>query len=225
MTDSDPAAERLRAAFASLADRIRPTEDCPSPETLWSAVRRELPPEKTRETARHAILCAACGEAWRLARDIAAEALPAGEPETEQMVARIRVSRTSRTGWWVLAAAVLVAAVFLPLTRWVERPESPGIRGPIEEPIWSLHPAGESLPRDRFVLRWAGPEGARYDIRVATEDLRVLARTFDLKTAEYHVPEEALSGLPAGAQIVWQVKAVLPNGERVSSRAFLSRLE
>ena len=40
-----------------------------------------------------------------------------------------------------------------------------------------------------------------------------------------NVPEDALRELPAGASIVWQVTARLPDGTTADSTSFISRVE
>ena len=52
--------------------------------------------------------------------------------------------------------------------------------------VESLVPADAALPRDAFRLRWTpGPEGSRYQVRVTTEDLQVLATAADLTAPEF----------------------------------------
>jgi hypothetical protein len=82
------------------------------------------------------------------------------------------------------------------------------------------------VPRQHFALRWSDAgQGARYSLTVTTADLApVFSRTGLLET-EALVPEEALAKLPAGAELVWTVEALLPDGTRLSSPAFVARLK
>ena len=85
-----------------------------------------------------------------------------------------------------------------------------------------------TLPRDAFVLRWAletPADGTLYDVRVTTEDLRVLAQASGLATPSYQVTATALAGVPSGARVFWQVDASLASGERLSSETFFVRVE
>jgi hypothetical protein len=51
-----------------------------------------------------------------------------------------------------------------------------------------------------------------------------LARARGLTAGEYLVPRGKLAPIPAGGKIVWQVEAVLPDGETVKSQTFLATL-
>jgi len=131
--------------------------------------------------------------------------------------------------WWGFAAAA-AAVAFVALTLQIRQPtapieEPPSYRAVVEEAVQSMLPEGVRLPRDAFVLRWAGPEGARYDVQVATEDLRVLAKARGIEATEYRVPEERLRDLAPGARIVWQVEAVFSDGSRITSVSFVAELE
>jgi hypothetical protein len=91
--------------------------------------------------------------------------------------------------------------------------------------VQSRVPDAGVLPREAFRLQWApGPEGARYRIRVTTADLVVLATAADLVAPEFLVEAPLLSQLPAGATVLWQVDAYLPDGERVTSRTFVTHV-
>lgn len=211
--------ERLREAFVEAPPDTRPAKSCPDPERIWAAVTGELPPPTFRELAAHAIDCAACSQAWALARDLAAGA----ELEGGQRAG-------SWKAWWGLAAAAAAVAVValtlqsgrgpLPLPR-----EDPSFRAPTEEPVRSLLPPDTVLERNGCLLRWSGPEGARYDLTVSTEDLRVLVRADGLEASEYLVARDKLTAVPAGGRLVWQVEAVLEDGTRLASRSFVQSLE
>jgi hypothetical protein len=87
-------------------------------------------------------------------------------------------------------------------------------------------PDSAQLPRDACRLRWsAAPAGARYTVRVAAEDLTTVARATDLETPEYVVPVSALSQIPTGGRIVWQVDATLPDGRVIASPTFVTTLK
>lgn len=83
---------------------------------------------------------------------------------------------------------------------------------------------GETLPRDRFLLRWTGPEDARFGIRVLTLE-SVLYTDSDLKTTELLVPEQSLTEVTSGTTVLWQVDVTLPGGVPMSSTTFRVKLK
>jgi hypothetical protein len=215
---SDTNSDDLRRAFASLAGNAAGPEACPAPERLWEAVRGELMPEEARALVAHTVDCAACAEAWRLARAL--------EPPTPAQP-RLVEPRRARTWWGALAAAATIALVAAGLlVRRAEPPAAPAYRSGDAAPIRSLVPEDRPLPRAAFVLRWTpGPPGTRYGVRVTTEDLTPVTEASDLDAARFTVSADALASLPAGTKLLWQVHAVAPRGGRTLSSTFVSRLE
>lgn len=214
---SDEEIQRLQAAWAALP-RGQPASGCAPPEEIWFAVEGKRSEAQVRRLLEHSISCVDCSALWRLARELNAAARDAATP--------IPLWTRARRSPWVVGGGVLAAAAVLVLAispRVVRRDVST-LRGSESE---VLQPAGETvLRRAHPVLRWGGaPEGSRYAVSVSTSDLTMLYRTGDLSNAELELPPNVLAGLPAGATIVWRVDATLPDGRRLRSRAFLSRLE
>jgi hypothetical protein len=204
---------RLRAAFAAASETARPRQDCPDPGRLWDAAHGALEPADTRALVDHTATCPACAEAWRLAAAIEDEA--AARPA---QVTPIR-PRARRVWMWPAAAAIAAAAVTIVIVR-SGREEVPGYRDGTTAPIDALVPETVPQPRDALVLRWrGGPDGARWDVRVMTNELALVHRASDLAEAEHRVPPDALAELPAGTTLLWQVEARIASG-RVSSRTF-----
>lgn len=225
MKDERPDLARWRRALTTSSGQARPQENCPPAERIWAAVRGELSPEEFRAAGLHAIACEACSEAWRLALDVSSEVFHADRPVVDELPAQ---ARAPWRVWWRLAAAAATVSLVLigvQIQRELSLTPAPGYRAQIHDSIRSLLPQEAALPRDRLVLRWEGPEGATYDIRVATEDLRILDRATGLTAGEHLVPEQALVDLEDGARIVWQVEAVLGDGTRVVSESFVSQLK
>jgi len=212
LTPDDSGLRDLESAFASMADDGRSTDPCPDAATIWDAVRGTSPAAERRTIIDHLASCGPCSEAWRIA-------LAAGAAERRPAETRRGTARS-----WLAAAAVLIGATAL----WtVTRPTGTTEyrQGPRQE-IVSLVPAGASLPRSDFRLRWSPlGSGAIYRLRVATEGLDVLASIPNLSATEHVVPAEALAVVDKGATIVWQVEAVLPDGRHVSSASFTARIE
>lgn len=216
MSQDDQQLARLRAAFAAAAPAPDP-ESCPAPETIWAAVAGELPPRELRQVVEHVAACAACAEDWRLAAEIERPSSAAAVP------GKVIHGRFGR--WRPLAAAAALAAGLLVAVGIYRSggfgPGEPAYREAEGEAIRSLLPAGEALPRQGAVLRWTPLPGAEsYDVRVSTEDLRVLSTARDLREAEYRVPASALAGLPSGSRLLWQVDALFPDASRRSSPTF-----
>src|SRR4051812_2166144 len=103
---------KLRAAFTAPADDSPAPEDCPSPETIWSAVRGELPPQALREAVDHTARCAACAEDWRLAVEVNRQAEEQEETAPGVLPSNVVVGRFGRS-WRSVAAAVALAASLL----------------------------------------------------------------------------------------------------------------
>jgi hypothetical protein len=216
--------ERLREAFVSRDPVASPDGRCPDPETVWRAVRRELPHDRIRQIGLHVTTCAECAEAWRLAREVAREA-PADVLPFERPASRSSRARP----WWIggalaAAAAAVLIALLLPSGPGLGPSGQATLRG-AEEVISPLTDLAAPLSRESCTLRWQGPADGRWEIRVATEDLRVIAEARNLDVTEFTIPEEALADLPPGTKIVWQVHANLPDGHRLASRSFVQSLE
>jgi len=217
MSGEDPGYERLREVFAAAPDLAATGPECSDAARIWNAVRGELPPHETHALVDHALDCPACGQAWRLAREVLAEsgeALP-----------------SARRGWtaahWAAVAAVVIAAVLIPVGvhEW-RAPGAPVYRADDRVTIHSLMPDGAALARDAFVLRWTeGPPGTRYSLRLVRSDLSVVAEVHALEAAQYAVPADALAGLSGNTQLYWRVEAHLPDGSEIVSDTFSVRLE
>jgi hypothetical protein len=212
---------RWRAAFAE-PDAVPDPASCPEPETLWSAVRGELPAQQMGEVLDHVAACAACAEDWRLAAEI-------NRQEERAAIGPGKVIPGRFGQWRPLAAAAALAAGLL-IAVGVYR-----VHQPVQEPTYrevhhagirSLLPEGQALPREAAVLRWSPLAGAvSYDVQVSTEDLRAVATAKGQTGTEYRIPPSALAGLPAGARLLWQVEAVRADGTRENSPTFITPLQ
>ena len=130
------------------------------------------------------------------------------------------------TSPWLAAAAALLLSTTIGLVWLLNGPSGDEFRAPPGYVVESLVPADMPLPRDGFTLRWTpGPEGSRYQVRLTTEDLRVLATAADLTAPELVVEPAVLAGLPGGASVLWQVDVSLPAGQRITSPTFVTRVE
>ena len=209
--------DRLRDAFLEgLGETAEAGPACAEAGRIWSAVRGELVAAEAQAVVDHALDCASCGIAVRLAREIQAEGSPAARP------------KAWRAAHWAAVAAGIVVALLIPvgLYEWrAPRPAPAVYREPGSE-ITPLVAEGATLPRASFVLRWSpGPEGTRYSIRVLHSDLTIVASADGLDTAEYAVRVDSLREIATGTVLYWRVEQHLPDGSRVVSDTFSVRLE
>ena len=232
MSQDDPQLARLRAAFAT-ADVPPDPQSCPAAETIWSAVRGELPPAQLREVVEHTARCSACAEDWRLAAELnrqqAADAEDAdATPRRLATVVQGRFSGWRR--WRPLAAAAALAAGLLIAVGVYHNgsfsPQEPSYREARHSSIHSLLPAGAALPRGAAVLRWSPLPGATgYDVEVSTEDLKSVATAKGQTAAQYRIPASALASLPRGTKLLWRVDAVRSDGSHETSPTFTTPLD
>lgn len=217
--------ERLRAAFAT-PDLAPTPATCPAPEMIWAAVRGELPPRQLREVVEHTAVCAACAEDWRLAVEI--EKQSAASQTATVPAGRVIQGRFGQLRTWTAAAALaagLLIAVGIYRTGGFG-PQEPTFREAQGTTVQSLLAEGQALPRQGAVLRWSPVTGAAsYDVRISTEDLRLVDTAQGQTVTEYRVPAGTLAGLPPGTKLLWQVDAVFPDGTRQSSQTFTNPLQ
>jgi hypothetical protein len=208
----------LRNAFQALGETSGGRCSEEDLERIWRAVAGELPAAERRELVDRLATDPACAEAWRVADELWRAS------EGEGTATAVQPGR-SWTPSWLAAAAVLLLGVSIGLVSWLNRLPGDEFRDPGGYEIVSLVPS-ETLPRETFRLRWTpGPQGSRYQVRVTTEDLRVLATAEDLTMPELVVERDQLASLPRGARVLWQVDVALPSGERVSSPTFAARVQ
>lgn len=199
--------QELRTLFQRLADDA-PLEDVDL-DRIWGAVSGELSREEREEVVERMARDPSWAVAWRMAHDL--------WTASREDQPRRGASRAWRPGvfYGALAASLLVAAAVVLVPR---QPAPSALRDGETVHLESLVPPGAGLSRSACVLRWRGPAGATYDLRVTSEDLSAaLPLVSGLKTPEYRVPEEFLSRLPPGTRLLWQVTARLPDGSVVTA--------
>lgn len=220
MIGSSNELERLRAAFAALADGSSVGDDPPSPERIWRAVRGELSTEETRELVELISKDPESAEAWRLAREAAVNAGEAAEV--------VPMPLTRRRPWLpaIAAAAVVTIGIAASLFWQDSQTRIPVYRDSSETAISSELPEGLAMAREAFLLRWTGgPEGSTYDLIVSTSDLRIVTRAERLTSPQHLVPREVLIDLPPDTPVLWQVEVTTLNGGHFASPTFVQRVE
>ena len=221
MNDEAQQISRWRAAFAA-SDAAPDPASCPTPETLWSAVRGELPAPQMEAVVDHVAACASCAEDWRLAAELRRE-----EEKAATVPGKVIPGRFGQ--WRPLAAAAALAAgllIAVGVYRVNQPAPEPTYREAQHAGIRSLLPEQQALPREAAVLRWSPLAGAvSYDVQVSTEDLRAVATAKGQTATEYRIPQNALSGLPSGTRLLWQVDAVRADGSHENSPTFITPLK
>lgn len=202
----------LKESFTTLPRGPVSRQDCPAPERVWAAARGELSRDACLAVLDHTSACAECALAWRLARELStAPARTARGPWAQ------------RARWLVAAAALVIALAGLDALRQPRTP--PVYRAAEDGAVASRLERDAPLPIDEFRLAWTpGPEGARYDVRIADAGLTVVHRALGLTAAEVIVPKDALRSFGDGDRVLWQVDTILPDGRRVPSETFSQRL-
>ena len=221
MTEQRGSDERIAEAFRALED----TQGADVPEDLreriWLAVSGALPPEERRELVERTATDPQCAETWR----VASEMWRASQGAAVDGAALTGLT----TRWpprWLAAAAALFLVTAIGVVSLRNQRSGDEFRASPSFVVESLVPADTALPRDAFRLRWTpGPEGSRYQLRVTTEDLQVLATAADLTAPEFVIESAVVARLPRGANVFWQVDVSLPNGERLTSSTFITRVE
>ena len=135
-----------------------------------------------------------------------------------------------RRHWVGVAAAAAIVLGFggaVLFQAVIDRPAAPPtFRSGKTIEIRSLVPESETLRRDSCLLSWSSAgDGSSYDLEITRETLETIVIERSLETNEYRVPPDALALVPQGGKIVWRVEARLPDGRRITSGAFIHRLE
>jgi hypothetical protein len=201
---------RLREAFASLNGGG--PDDPVAADRIFDALHGQGTADERQAVVDQLVVNPAAMQAWRLARDMAADA--ASHPWTLPAAWK----------WMsVAAAAMLVVALgwqVIPLTP----AEEPVYRRVETRTIASALPADAALERAHPVLRWTGIEGARYRVRVFTSDLQLLEESAESTAPEHRLSQALLQRLDPATPILWHVEARRPGEAVVVSPTFRNRM-
>jgi len=212
--------EMLRERFlASLPETDG--SSCPPPDDLWAVAAGELPFHRVQALLGHATRCAQCAEALGILQEVrrASAELPARTPP--ELEGRRRAMGRPLVPLALAALAGVGAWVVLRMPA----PEHAVVeRGLAATP--SLHAISPpALPARDPVLRWSEYPGASsYNVTVLTPDLVVVHHAVGLSAHELRLPD-AVAGRARGAELLWTVDAVLPDGHAVASPTFQVRLQ
>ncbi len=222
MMDERTSRDPLIDAFATLEPNTADVAACPPSEEIWDAVHGHLSAERTREIVEMAAENPAVAEAWRVAVQLGADdsvAENVGGDMTTRDPAH-GVSRRRSGPWLALVAAVMLGVLGL----WQLRIETAPVattRSGEEGAIETLVANDSRLPRSEVRLRWrGGTDGARYDVRVFTEDLEPVVEAFDLTARTFHIAPDQLIPIEDGTRLLWQVIEYRLTGEESRSETF-----
>jgi hypothetical protein len=210
---------RMREALREASADAVPSEDAPSPETIWAAVQGELPRREAEAVFEAAFRDPAAHEELRLALAVQDELSSLDD---------VRPAAGGSRRWrpWLAVGVAAAAALVL----WVARPSVPPPDTPDAEyrgdqgGAQSLVEA-PSLPADGFELAWEAEMGAHYELRLSTDAPALLLRKRGLTESRFIVPASTFDGVPSGTRILWQVDIVRPDNSRIRSATYVVRLE
>jgi hypothetical protein len=202
--------ERWRRAMASVRGSAARDVDA---ARIFDAVHGRLAPAERRAVIDELAANEHVGEVWRLAQELT----PAP--------AQAQVGRGGRR-WLSMAAAVALAST-LGWQGWQQWPSAadPAYRDIDAPTITADAPAGGTLSRSSPALRWTALEGARYRVRIFSEELELREESPELTRPEYRLGAPLLDAFPPGARLLWQVEARVPGSPRIMSPTFTVRLE
>jgi hypothetical protein len=214
---------RLETAF-STEEMDRTPGSCPSDDELWASASGELNPAANEAVILHLARCSECSSIWRLAREM----LPAdhlSQPSVVSIENRRRSQRWLRVLLPAAAAAILIGVGLSTGLFLRNDPASPPVyRQQDSDATILASPETRTLPRDSCRLRWsAGPDGTRYDVIVTDGELEILATVKGLGQPEYALPEEKIPNFTR--ELFWRVTAHLPDGRKLSSETFTTRID
>jgi hypothetical protein len=218
VSDENDTNERMRTAFQSLAETTDGECSDHDRERIWLAVTGKLSASERLDLVDRMAREPVLAEAWRIASELA-DAMP----KDAALQRRHRFLPAGRSLAAVAGVVLIMAAGVMLMNRSSSRVDT--LRTSDELVVEPLVPEGTTLSREAFRLRWTpGPPESRYQVRVTTEDLRVVASAFDLTMPELVVQPEALAQIAPGTPLLWQVDVIAPDGSRMSSRTFTARV-
>ncbi len=239
MTRDAQGSDPLVELFAERKARPSATDADPPADDVWAVVNGQRSREETLALLDRTADDPRLALEWRLARELGEhieESAGAGDRVADEGAAGVgdgteragQASPSSRTStrWrsvlpW--AASLLLTLGSLVYFMWPGDP--PAFRNTETPPIESLLEPGVEIDRADAVLRWRGPEGARFEISVLRQDdLTEIFRVADLIESHIALPLAVTDALPPDTELLWRVEAVLENGERVRSATFRIRL-
>jgi hypothetical protein len=212
---SEDEGRELRGAYQAALEGAAAAGPDVDEDRVWRAVTGDLPAAERRQVVELVARHPSWALAWSLARELAA-----ASPETREAPPAARRRGGGAPPILALAAGLVLALGAAVTLLWP--PAAPRYRDPAAAAIDSLTPGAAVTAANGCRLRWSGPPGATFELRLTSEDLDHVHVAPGLARAEYRVPREFLSRLAPGSRLLWQVEAHLAGGGRLSSATFVA---
>lgn len=217
MNLSERERESLANAFAA-----RPpsngSDACPEPGRIYDAVAGTLNVHERMQILDHVAQCAECAEAWKIAKEMDAGSEVRAQPWHARLTSFGSLQRVA------MAATVVMAVAFTLIVAVPRTDEAAQYRTASDSNI-PIAQSADRLSRDAFTLRWTpGPAKSTYALRVSTADLRMVFSRSGITQTQFVVPRDSLESVASGTQLLWQVEAHTPQGDRIVSDTFVVTL-
>lgn len=239
MNRADQGRDPLAKIFAERPTRPSSTEPDPTADEVWDAATGQLAPDETLALLDRTVDDPRLAMEWRLARELGAHVAARDDAgaRTESEDAPWEGDDQGRAGqgppsrWpsrWRAAlpwaASLLLTLGALVYLVWPEV-DPPVFRNPEATPIESLLAPEVEVDHADTLLRWRGPEGARFEVSVLRQDnLTQIFHVTGIAESQITLPATVLDTVPPGVVLLWRVEAVLDHGERIRSATFRMRV-
>lgn len=214
MNPSERERQSLVNAFAARGPSTASTTACPEATQIYDAVAGTLSVQERMQILDHVSQCAECAEAWKIAKEIDAGADERSQPWHARLTSFGSLQRVAA------AATVVIAVAFTVMVVVPTRDPATQYRT-AADPTVPTSTSAERLPRERFLLQWTpGPAGSTYALRLSTIELQIVYSQASIAQTEFVVPGDALANVKSQSQLLWQVEAQTPGGDRIVSDTF-----
>ena len=223
VTETRSPDERLADAFRAIEDSSEAAVPDSDRDRIWLAVSGVLPAEERRALVERMATSPAYAEAWRVAHEM----WQASQGTAAETARHSRPRRTRDAGRrrGCAAAAVLLVGTTIGLVSLREQQSGDQFRS---SPGMSCSRACQTPARCHVTRSGCNGQPGRRAHATGSVSRRTISWCSPLPpispSRSSLVAAPLLSALPAGATVLWQVDAYLPDGERVTSRTFVTHV-